>query len=531
MRRLLIPALLVAVGLSGIGSADAAILVGTPGPDRLNGTSRADQLYGLGGNDRLQGRAAGDLLDGGLGRDLLFGGGGADGLVSNGDRRTDTVACGSARDIVNADLRDRVTGDCETVSRQLSRDSGTSLEAQHETQVEPDSFSFGSTIVTVFQSGRFAIGGAESNGFATSKNGARTWRSGRLPGLSSFSAVSDPVVGYDALRGWWLAASLGSTFSTTAIVVNRSRDGLAWRGPVDVARGRDEYDKEWIVCDNWSSSRFRGRCYVSYMNFTDDTIETRRSTDGGRTWSAPAAIDASGSQAIVNGVQNVVRPNGNLLLVFSVFGALDGNEIAAARSTDGGLTFGAPAQIASLEGSEVSWFRAPPFASADVDAAGTVYVTWRDCRFSQACSSDILLAASRDGMEWTEPTSIPIGFGDAYHFVPAIAVDPATSGASARIAVLYHSIVPSVNCEPECIEVNVKLTSSRDGGTTWTPPARLNAVAMRPHWMADTSLGRMLGDYVSVSWVRGRPVPVFSLAAPPSGETFRQAIFATTRVR
>src|SRR5919201_6073442 len=129
MRRLLIPTLLVAVGLSGIGSANGAILVGTPGPDRLNGSSRADQLYGLGGNDRLQGRAAGDLLDGGLGRDLLSGGGGADGLVSNGDRRTDTAVCRSAPDIVNADLRDRVAGDCEIVSRQLSRDSGTSLEA------------------------------------------------------------------------------------------------------------------------------------------------------------------------------------------------------------------------------------------------------------------------------------------------------------------------------------------------------------------------------------------------------------------
>lgn len=531
MRRPLIAAVLIVMGLSGIESAGGAIIVGTSGPDRLSGTSRADQLYGLGGNDRLQGRAAGDLLDGGPGRDRLSGGGGADGLVSSGDRRPDTLVCGSARDLVNADLQDRVAADCEIVSRQLSRDSGTSFEAQHETQVEPDSSSFGSTVVTVFQSGRFALGGAETNGFATSRDGARTWRSGLLPGLSSFFAVSDPVVAYDAVHGWWLAASLGSTFSATAIVVNRSRDGVAWRRPVDVARGPDEYDKEWIVCDNWPSSRFRGRCYVSYMNFTIDTIETRRSTNGGRTWSAPVSIDARRSPAIVNGVQNVVRPDGSLVLVFSVFGALTGNELATARSTDGGVSFSAPAQIAQMDGPDVSWLRAPPFASADVDAAGTVYVTWRDCLPSEPCLADILLATSRDGIGWSEPARVPTGVGGAYNLLPALAVDPATSGASARLALLFHSLVPSVNCEPECIEVDVKLTTSRDSGTSWTPPQRLNSVPMRPHWVADTSLGRMLGDYVSVSWVGGRPVPVYSLAVPPIGESFRQAVFATTRIR
>ena len=49
-------------------------------------------------------------------------------------------------------------------------------------------------------------------------------------------------------------------------------------------------------------------------------------------------------------------------------------------------------------------------------------------------------------------------------------------------------------------------------------------------WLADTGLGRMLGDYISISFVGGRPVPVLSLAAEPESGEFRQAIFATTRV-
>jgi hypothetical protein len=149
MRRVLTPALAAALGLMVIGVARGAVIVGTPGPDRLNGTSRADELYGLGGNDRLAGRGANDLIDGGPGRDRLSGGPGADSLAAN-DRQADAVLCGSGPDIVNADRNDAVAPDCETVSRRLSRDMGTNFEAQHETQVEPDSFSNGSTIVTVF---------------------------------------------------------------------------------------------------------------------------------------------------------------------------------------------------------------------------------------------------------------------------------------------------------------------------------------------------------------------------------------------
>jgi hypothetical protein len=528
MRRLLTPAVVLAFGLSAVGAARGAVLVGTAGPDRLNGTPRADELYGLAGNDRLEGRGANDLLDGGPGRDRLSGGPGADRIAAN-DTRPDTVECGSARDIVNVDGKDRVAPTCETVSRQLSHDAGTNFEAQHETQVEPDSFSYGSTIVAVFQSGRFTNGGAEAVGFSTSRNAGRTWHSGRLPG--SFERVSDPVVGYDAVHRWWIATSLASEES---VAVNRSRDGLRWRAPVEVDSNGQEYDKEWIACDNWAASPFRGRCYLSYLNFTANTIDTRRSTDGGRTWSSPVAVDAHRAPAAANGVQIAVRPNGNVLLVFSIWGAVANNEIATSRSVDGGATFSAPAHAATLDSGELSWLRAPPFTSVDVDAAGTVYAAWRNCDFSSQCAGDIVLVRSSDGIRWTAPVRIPTGpdDGSLFYFLPAFAVDPATSGGSARLALLYHSMSPSSACDPAygCFQVDVKLTTSTNGGSTWTRLQQLNALPMLPAWMADTSLGRMLGDYVSVSWSAGRPTPVWSLASAPTGAPLRQAIVATTRV-
>src|SRR5580700_2296538 len=58
---------------------------------------------------------------------------------------------------------------------QISTDTFTNSTSQHETEVEPASYSFGSTIVSVFQIGRFTDGGASDIGFSTSTNGGVTW--------------------------------------------------------------------------------------------------------------------------------------------------------------------------------------------------------------------------------------------------------------------------------------------------------------------------------------------------------------------
>src|SRR5256884_9353575 len=96
---------------------------------------------------------------------------------------------------------------------QLSSDTFTNPDSQHATEVEPDTFAFGSTIVSAFQVGRFFNGGASDVGFATSTNGGATWTSDFLPGITifqggSFSAASDAAVAYDAAHGIWIICTL-----------------------------------------------------------------------------------------------------------------------------------------------------------------------------------------------------------------------------------------------------------------------------------------------------------------------------------
>jgi Neuraminidase (sialidase) len=133
---------------------------------------------------------------------------------------------------------------------QISSDPYTNTDSQHATQVEPDSFAFGSTIVTAVQTGRFFNGGASNINVATSTDGGATWVSTGLPGLTNnpppgggtFDRVSDPVVAYDARHGVWMVSTLpligrSSTVSPTAagVYTSRSTDGgLTWGNPIFV---------------------------------------------------------------------------------------------------------------------------------------------------------------------------------------------------------------------------------------------------------------------------------------------------------
>src|SRR5689334_4789061 len=87
----------------------------------------------------------------------------------------------------------------------------------HHTEVEPDSFSNGSTIVAAYQVGRIYDGGACAIGFATSTNNGSTWITGLLPGITKwtvsqgtgpYARATDAAVAYDARHNTWMVSSL-----------------------------------------------------------------------------------------------------------------------------------------------------------------------------------------------------------------------------------------------------------------------------------------------------------------------------------
>jgi BNR repeat-like domain/RTX calcium-binding nonapeptide repeat (4 copies) len=513
------------------GAARAALFRGTDGPDKLVGTGAADTIYGLAGPDALEGRGGNDLIVPGFGRDRVIAGAGNDRIAAQ-DGAVDQIACGTGNDTVTADPEDVVGKDCETVSRQISRDTTSDFFAQHATQVEPDSFAWGKTVVTAFQSGRIATGGAAALGFATSLDGGASWKSGNLP-QGGYSYVSDPVVAYDALHDWWLVAGLGARPGLD-VYVTRSRDGLKWHAPMIAAGDVDEdYDKEWLACDNGMRSKFRGTCYLAYVDIRTRWLALRTTRDGGATWSNPMRIQPGIAGATFSGPMPVVQPDGDVVVPYVLYAPISDGEdrMAAVISHDGGATWSAPVRIAGLSYEEPFELRAPTMPSVDVDAAGRLYIVWSDSRFrTDGQSMDVVLSTSGDGVKWSAPAHLPAEAGTSLAFIPSIAVEPGTSGKKAHLAVTYYTMHLPERCHlfvPGCgQQVNACLAESKDGGATWGARRRLNGEPMSLDWLSETTLGRMLGDYVSVSWSDGRAIPVLSIAGEPSF-TMAQAIFAT----
>lgn len=411
---------------------------------------------------------------------------------------------------------------------QIGSDPFTNTTSQHQTQVEPDSFSSGSTIVAAIQTGRFTDGGSSDINFATSTNNGASWTSGSLPGITKitnpsnpFDRVSDPSVAFDAKHSVWLIASLAITTSGgsvlgAAVIVSRSTDGgLTWNNPVTVRTGgSSNLDKDWIICDNTSTSAFFGNCYTEWdNNSAGNRIQMSTSKDGGLTWSRPAR---TANSATGIGGQPVVQPNGTVIVPINNAGS---TAVLAFTSTNGGTSWSSTVTIATISHHTVAGsLREGPLPTAEIDGAGKVFVVWNDCRFESGCTAnDLVMSTSTNGTTWSAVQRIPadaIGSG-VDHFIPGLAVDKNTSGGTAHLVLGFY-YYPVANCTSATCQLDVGFVSSTDGGATWTSTTNITG-PMTLSWLPNTTEGRMVGDYISTSFSNGTAFPFFANASSPDG--------------
>ena len=493
------PLLALALLLLAAAPAPAAVLQGTNRSERLVGTARADLVLARGGADTVDAR------------------GGDDRVAVQYDGSRDRVSCGRGRDVVNADPADRVALDCEIVSRRISRDVHTTPDAQHETQVEPDSFTWGRTTVAAFQTGRRHGGAAANVAWATSTDDGRTWRGGELPGVTraaprpgTADAASDPVVAYSAAHGTWLISTL-AVGATTRLTISRSAGGLSWSDPLDAVAsapvsGAVAFDKQWLVCDNGATSPFRGRCYLVFNDFTRNGMSLVWSSDGGLTWSQPTTMPFA---PFFLGAFPVVRPDGTLVVLARV--GLAERYLGAFRSTDGGATLQPPVRVAEMRAAPPG-HRAPDIPAADVDASGRIWVAWHGCILRPTCNgNDVLVANSADGIAWSAPALATTARNAS---IPTLAAGP-----DGRVTVVYYT-------QNRQARLDAEAAWSRGGA--WSRPQRLSAQPMDLSWLPTTTQGSMLADYVSATTTTdGRVLAVWALASEPWGGKRRQAIYAT----
>jgi hypothetical protein len=414
----------------------------------------------------------------------------------------------------------------------VSTDPYTDTDAQHATEVEPDTFAYGNTVVAAFQVGRVFGGGSSNLGWATSADGGVTWTNGFLPGITvnqggSYAQVSDASVAYDVKHSTWMVAGLpiDSSGNAAGILVNRSTNGgTTWTNPVN-AIGFDGqgYDKQWIVCDDTSTSPYYGNCYIEADNTSQGNAELMAtSSDGGQTWGA--AKNPAGSPSGLGG-QPLVQPNGTVIVPFST----NGSAVEAFTSTNGGSSWGSVNTVSSISAHTVngSLRDGEGLPSAEIDASGKVYVAWQDCRFRSGCpANDIVMSTSTNGTSWSAVTRVPIDATTSTddHFIPGLGVDRTTSGSTAKLG-LYYYFYPTANCTTSTCQMSVGYISSADGGSTWSA-AQTVAGPMTMAQIANTSQGYMVGDYISCSVVNGKGVALLAVGkAPTNGQAFDEGMY------
>lgn len=414
----------------------------------------------------------------------------------------------------------------------LPTDPYTDAAGQPRNEVEPAVATAGNTVVAAYQVGRLLSGGADNIGFALSKNDGHTWTGGVLAGITKVAGgpwglASDPSIAYDARHHVWLIGAVdGVNGRGDGISVSRSTDGgHHWSGPSSADFGTTYfYDKDWVVCDNHlDSSRFAGTCYLTFEDGISQQVFMQRSTDGGKHWSAP--VKPAGS-AIGQGGEPVVQPHGKVVVPYVAPTAVE-----SFLSLNGGASWTNPVKVADLhERTFGTAYRTYATPSVGIAGDGKVFAVWQGCEPGPTCTTDrVLMSTSTNGFTWSSPTRVRTGaqaFG-VDSMTPAIAVDGSTGGADARIAITYYND-DHPGCAAPCA-LSAETVTSQDVGKHWSKPLVL-AKGINTSWLAKTSIGPMVGDYIGETFAsKGNAVGVFVVAKPPTGTTLHERVVANAQ--
>ncbi|MFN4218123.1 MAG: sialidase family protein [Candidatus Bipolaricaulia bacterium] len=375
-------------------------------------------------------------------------------------------------------------------------DSSTDIPEQ-TTQSETTIAIYKETVLVAFvDTGQYlpATAGISSlSGYARSDDGGQTFKDlGRVPPSPRSIGYSDPSLGVDS-QGNFYFANLQyvpeQRRTLSALGVAKSVDGgKTFAEPVLVG-GTDQanfQDKELIAVDN-TGGRFDGNVYMAWTEFSPDgpQILFVRSTDGGKTFSAPIVLSDDIS---VQGATPAVGPDGEVYIIWL---ALDSAErtLKIRRSDDGGVTFGptvTAAQLARTADPQASnacrrqalkgGIRTLELPSVAVDRSptsffrGAIYIAYQsDPDGSGPDTSNIFLVSSLDqGKTFSQPVQVNDDQTHTDQFMPAVAV-----AADGTVGVFFYDR----RLDPNNLKIDVYFARSRDGGRSFEPNIRVTDVS------------------------------------------------------
>lgn len=321
--------------------------------------------------------------------------------------------------------------------------------------------------------------GISLSGYGWSDDGGKTWHDGgTIAGAPGGNSWGDPVLAADADGNFYYAELADAPGGRSIIGVAKSTDGgRTWSAPVDATPDRsasNSQDKEWMAIDTTGSPHMNN-IYLAWIEFrpSGNEIMFSRSVDRGESYDTPIQLTKSASQR-GTGTQVAVGPSGEVYVLWVAHGTTGQPATAVwfTRSLDGGITFDAPRSVATVN--RIGH-------SGNCQGIGTRDVLNGDIRVRPWPSMAVDVAGSSDPLD---PDFNP-NRGRIYVAAPS-------DGAGAD-------------------ESDVYVFMSPDGGTTWTAPQKVNDDTTTTDQF-HPQIGVDPKGTVAVAWYDRR----LSLPAPPN---------------
>lgn len=314
---------------------------------------------------------------------------------------------------------------------------------------------------------------------------------------------------------WFSLDSLGNTIGTDGdILFSRLTDGGAiWSAPaaLNTNAGSDTGDDSSAMVSTDGNAIWVA-AWVS-SDSLDDSIGSdydilySRSTDGGASWSGPAALNTNAGTDAGSDTTPIVTTDadGTWVAAWVSSDSLDNsigldNDILYSRSTDGGVTWSAPNPLNTNAGSDAGDDRMPRIST---NGEGTWVTAWESTDTLDGAIGndlDILVSRSTDGgLTWSAPAAL--NANAATDTGDDLEPNVSTDGEETWLAVWYStdSLGGTVGTDPD-----VLIARSTDDGASWTAPVALNSNAMTDgaHDRYPSVTTDRLGTWVTVweSW-------------------------------
>lgn len=354
----------------------------------------------------------------------------------------------------------------------------------------------------------------------SSLDGGATWSQSSLPLQPGDAFHAYPAVEWTSDGTAW-AATVGIDLTASVLQVRAYKstdDGATWTFDATVSGMQASAEKPQLWADHSSTSPHEDNVYAIWNNGASAFMNRRTGPAG--AWQAP--VQVSGAETSGSAIGTAVTANafGD---VFGFWPATGNRGLFAVKSTNGGVSYGAPVQIGTTFDSldvgvpafnsrrALIYVSAAAYRTAGQDL---VFAAWTDltgaagcnapadepgANVMSACKTRIWFSRSANGgATWSPAVMVNHQVSLNDQFNQALTVDQATG----VLALVYYDTVG----DPGRLKTDLWYQSSFDGGVTWTSPVKVTS-AQTDETAAGADAGNQYGDYNGISGTGGTYFP------------------------